>query len=129
MTSKIIIFAFAFVIIFTALAMADGGFFGTVGYGGNGCDYTNGDQVKVLNTDTDEWAIYYITRQGPAYNTANGPGRTTWPAGHYRIWVSKYQDGQCGPAVLQIVIHGSTDQQVNLTVLGPVGDPNRPQGP
>lgn len=125
---KIIILSIALVVCFTALAMADGGFYGDIYYGGNGCGWDNHDQVRVENTDTGEYAYYSITQQGPAYNTANGPGRATWPPGHYRLVVS-YHDPQCGPAVYEIVTHGSSDQKVSLIVMGPAGTPDGPQGP
>ena len=107
MYHKIIIFSLAMVVCFAALAMADGGFFGNVGYGsGDGCSFTLGDMVKVLNTDTGESYTYAISQHGPSYDTRLSTEHATWPPGHYRLWVSKYQDGQCGPAVLAIVTHG-----------------------
>jgi hypothetical protein len=60
---------------------------------------------------------------GPGYDTRNGTP-ATFPPGSYTIWVDLGSNSDCDKSFVQQVIHGSTDQEVDLTVLGKVGQPD-----
>jgi hypothetical protein len=128
MSPKIFALTLGLVLCLSVFAMANGNFWGYVAYCGpnDACAWTEGDQVRIDNIDTGQSYYYDITREYNGFRYGSAP----LPPGHYHIVVSKWQDPGCdGPAVIQEVNHGTSNQQVNLIILCDSGDPERPQNP
>ena len=106
-------------VILSAFAFADGGFYGSVSYTGNGCDCVMGDMVAIQSTSSEEPPlIFYIDHLHASHPYSTGS--TTFPPGNYRIWVIA-QDEDCYGSNVEIVSHGSGNQEVNITVHGAEG--------
>lgn len=112
--------AIFFAAMFSVFAFADGGFYGSVSYTGNNCDCVQGDKVAIQATSSEAPPSYFWIDHLHAtheYST----GSTTFPPGNYRIWVVLSDSSTCYGSDVEIVSHGSGNQEVNITVHGAEG--------
>jgi|GEM_PF-3362085 len=103
---------------FSVFAFADGYFYGAVTYTGEGCQNTMGDQVAIQLTSGGPIKYYFIDHLHSRHEYTTYP--QTFPPGNYKLWVI-CQDEDCYGSDVEIVSHGSGDQEVNLTVHGAEG--------
>jgi hypothetical protein len=116
----------AILIIFAASAvLADGGFLGDIEYRDCDCEWGDGgDFVKVQRVGYAPIYTYPVSCSWtPGYDTRIG-NPSTFPPGTYNIWVTLGEDSKCDKSLVQQVVHDSTDQRVNLIVLGRAGQPD-----
>ncbi len=117
---RYIIIVAAMLALFSAAAFAEGGFYGEVKY--VDCDVTLGDKVGVKLNSGGPTSYYYIEHlhQPSTYDTR----QDTFPSGTYKLWVELAGGSDCDRGDIEIVVHGSSNQQVDLTVRGDAGTPD-----
>jgi len=105
MNSKSILTGLLISIFLVGIALAEGGFYGTINYKDCTCD-TNDD---------------VICSGVPCYNT----GHHTYPTGYYKLWVDLNDFSDCDKSNIEIIYHDADlgDQEVNLTVNGKEDQP------
>jgi hypothetical protein len=132
MKAKIFFVALLFIVFSAATLWAGpdnsekhGGFYGTVTYVNCTCDTY--DRVSIEPASGGDPSLFYLERCGgqPGYTTSP----TTFVQGYYYIGIVKHQGSDCDHTFVQLVQHGSFDQEVNLTIYGPDGGGSGPSGP
>lgn len=118
--TRYIIIVVAMLLLFSAAAFADGGFYGEVKY--IDCDVTMGDKVAIRLNSGGPISYYYVDHLHPAHGYTTGVD--TFSSGTYRLWVVIDESSDCDKSDIDIVIHGSSNQQVDLTVKGDAGTPD-----
>jgi hypothetical protein len=114
MLKRTLMTALFLVACLTTLALADGGFYGSITY--HDCGYSYGDLVYIQSTGGGTQYTYGIhSGSNPWYNTAYSTP-ATFPPGYYNIWVVLGPDTDCNMGYVQTVYHGSSDQEVGLRV-------------
>lgn len=111
--------AIFFAAMFSVFAFADGGFYGSVSYTGNNCDCVQGDKVAITSTSGGDTIYCWIDHLHQSHEFTSSPN--TLPPGNYRLWVIKASGSTCYGSDIEIVSHGSGDQEVNLTMHGAEG--------
>jgi hypothetical protein len=122
MLARNILLGLILVIFVSAMAFADGGFYGSVTY--KNCDcYWNGDKViiKPLEGQCDP-GYCWVDCWGPGYST-QGADPETYPPGLYDLTVEISEQSNCYYGVTVRVYHGEDWQEVNLVVKGPESTP------
>jgi hypothetical protein len=78
-----------------------------------------GDKVAITPTSGGD-ALYFWIEHLHHPHTYNS-GTTTFPSGNYKLWVVLEDGSKCYGSDIEIISHGSSNQQVNLTVHGAEG--------
>lgn len=119
MLARNLLLGLILVIFVSAMAFADGGFYGSVTYIHCDCSW-NADQVKIQKIG-EVWAdYYYIDCYGPGYTT----DPDTFEPGWYRLGVVVGEGSDCAVSFPVTVYHGDEWQEVNLTVQGNLPKPD-----
>jgi len=117
---KYILIAIATIALFSPGVLADGIFFGDVIY--KDCEPTLGDEVNMqLNSGGTIYTYGVAHLHHPPYYTT---GEDTFPPGTYKLWIAPDESSGCVIGDVQIVVHGSQNQRVDLTVRGDTGHPD-----
>jgi hypothetical protein len=106
-------------VLLSVVAFADGGFYGNVSYTGEDCDCTMGDKVAITPTSGGDTLYFWIDHLHASHEYTTAP--TTFASGNYKLWVVLANGSKCYGSDIEIVSHGSSNQQVNLTVHGAEG--------
>jgi hypothetical protein len=115
MLKRTLMTALFLVACLTTLALADGGFYGTITFDDCTCYASggSGDCVMIQSTGGGQQYTFYARCGGnPGYTTSG----TTFPPGYYNLWVALHTGTDCTLGFVQTVYHGTTDQEVNLRV-------------
>ena len=129
MNTKIFLLALGLVACMAAWAAADGGFGGIITF--YGCHCINPyDKVRVTPASGGQYdyGADCIGSLPYGYTTEGGTPQT-FPPGNYYISFLIRQESDCDHTYVQYVQHGSSWQEVNLTVYGPDGGETGPPGP
>jgi hypothetical protein len=121
MFRKIFLAGMILAIVISAMALAEGGFHGTISY--HECNCSSWDKVKITNLSTQEVDYYNVDCGNPdSYTTAH----TTYPEGWYQLVVIPEEESDCDHGIVVRVFHPDTtdNQTVNLAVYGPQGQPD-----
>jgi hypothetical protein len=112
-------FALVLVILISAFAFADGYFYGSVTYTGEECDCTMGDKVAIQPTSGGTPEYFWIDHLHQSHEYTSYP--TTFAPGNYKLWVVLANGSKCYGSDVEIVVHSSSNQEVNITVHGAEG--------
>ena len=120
MSARHVLLGLVLAIFISSIALANGGFYGSVTY--NHCDCTwNEDYVKIQLVTGGQIYSYGIDCWGPGYTT----DPDTFEPGWYRLWVDFNEiEGDCTASFPITVYHGEEDQEVNLKVQGNLPKPD-----
>ena len=127
MSARNLLLGLILVIFVSTVALADGGFYGSVTYKNCECSWPpNYDRVRIVRIDQvgGPW-FYGVDCWGPGYSTEGGAPET-FPPGRYQLVVALDENSECrkGLGGLSVVVtHGDDWQEVNLIVRGPEGQP------
>ena len=125
MKTKSLLLALILTAFLATWAWADGGFYGYVKYHGCTCTYDDWVCVRLASGGNCQhpWT-YYVQRcyASPGYTTSPD----TFPPGTYYVYVVKHEGSDCDHVFISGVYHGTADQEVNLDVWGPSGNPTGP---
>jgi hypothetical protein len=123
MKTRIILSALLLTACLTSLAWADGRISGNISYKDCNCHV---DDLVCIRPVSGGACQYFPVVCSP------GPGYTTYPntipPGTYYIYVVPHEGSDCtGGSPIQGFVHGSSNDQFNITICGPEGGGSRPE--